>query len=198
MKLLAQAFPNGTYKGGYSLSLPGVIVHELSHLLVANMLFVHTGEVEFFPQIQRDHVKLGSVAIAKTDPLRRFAIGVAPLVVGLGIIFSLFWLFPSVVTAFSFWTVLFYYGIFEIGNTMFSSRKDLEGAIGLLILLLFLAGGFYLLGLRISAVQITSLLENQALITFFANMAQFLMKIVFLDAIVVTVLAILQEALKRR
>ena len=34
------------------LFLPGVIIHELAHLLSANLLFVRTGEVEFMPQIR--------------------------------------------------------------------------------------------------------------------------------------------------
>src|SRR5437588_102405 len=63
--------------------LPGVIVHELGHWLMANVLFVKTGEIEFMPQIHGEHLKLGSVEVAQTDPIRRFFIGVAPIIIGL-------------------------------------------------------------------------------------------------------------------
>src|ERR1700681_939898 len=62
--------------------LPGIIIHELSHLLVASILFVKTGEIEFMPQVQDEGLKLGSVSIAKTDPIRRFIIGVSPIILG--------------------------------------------------------------------------------------------------------------------
>lgn len=118
------------------LFLPGVIVHELSHLLTASILFVPTGEIEFLPEIHGDEVKMGSVSIAKTDPFRRFLIGVAPLLVGLGTLVLLFWYFLPTMTLFSWQTALLVYAVFEVSNTMFSSRKDMEGAIGLLILCL--------------------------------------------------------------
>lgn len=117
------------------LFLPGVIIHELAHMLVASMLFVHTGHIEFIPQIKGDHVKLGSVAIGHTDPIRRFLIGVAPVVIGLAVIFASFLFYFS----FAFvipqvWKiVILLYILFEVGNTMYSSRKDMEGAIAFLM-----------------------------------------------------------------
>ncbi|HEX7042523.1 MAG TPA: hypothetical protein VF189_04690 [Patescibacteria group bacterium] len=115
------------------LFLPGVILHELSHLLTASIFFVPTGEIEFLPEIRGNEVKMGSVTIASTDPLRRFIIGVAPLFGGLSILFLLFWFFLPTLTPFSWQTAVLLYAVFEISNTMFSSRKDMEGAIGLLI-----------------------------------------------------------------
>ena len=117
------------------LFLPGVIVHELSHLLTASMLFVPTGDIEFLPEIRGDEVKMGSVSIAHTDPFRRFLIGVAPLLVGLSILFLLFWYFLPGLSLLSWQTGILLYAVFEISNTMFSSRKDMEGAIALLIFL---------------------------------------------------------------
>lgn len=115
------------------LFLPGVILHELSHLLTASIFFVPTGEIEFLPEIRGDEVKMGSVAIASTDPFRRFLIGVAPLLGGLSILFLLFWYFSPNLTILSWQAALLLYAVFEISNTMFSSRKDMEGALGLLI-----------------------------------------------------------------
>jgi hypothetical protein len=72
------------------LFLPGVIVHEVSHALVAHLLFVPVGKMEFLPVIDEDKVKLGSVQIGKADPLRRLFIGIAPVVLGLGVLLALF------------------------------------------------------------------------------------------------------------
>src|ERR1035437_2432032 len=65
------------------LFLPGIIVHELSHILVAAILFVPVGSMEFAPKRHGNAVKLGSVEIAKTDPIRRSIIGCAPFFMGL-------------------------------------------------------------------------------------------------------------------
>lgn len=118
------------------LFLPGVVVHELAHLLTANLLFVKTGEVEFFPQIQGETVKLGSVAVAATDPLRRFFIGAAPLFVGSFLLTLCLWYLQPFANGFSWQWFFFAYILFEVGNTMFSSKKDMEGG-GFLIAFVF-------------------------------------------------------------
>lgn len=130
------------------LFFPGVLIHELGHFLMASFLLVRTGEIEFLPKIQEGGIKLGSVSIAHTDPLRRFVIGVAPFVSGLAILFlSAYYLTP--LWPFSWKTILFGYILFEIGNTMFSSKKDLEGAIGLLLFVGFIVGSLFVLGTRL-------------------------------------------------
>lgn len=119
--------------------LPGIIIHELAHLLVAGMLFVPVGEIEFLPQIKDNGVKLGSVAIGKTDPIRRAIIGVAPVFAGLAALFAIF----SFVFDSSNVLILLggFYGLFAVSNTMFSSRKDIEGLLEVLIVgaIIFLA-----------------------------------------------------------
>src|SRR3989442_1579645 len=72
-----------------ALLLPGTIIHELSHIITAGVLMVHTGEMEFTPQIREDEVKLGSAQIGKTDPFRRALIGVAPVILGSAAILGL-------------------------------------------------------------------------------------------------------------
>lgn len=131
------------------LFLPGVVVHELAHLLVANVLLVPTGEVEFLPQVHGHEVKLGSVAIAKTDIVRRFIIGIAPLIIGLSVLVILFlFLYPFMLLSWK--SALMLYAIFEIGNTMFSSRKDMEGTVGFLVLVSLVVVAGYFFGIRIS------------------------------------------------
>ena len=141
------------------LFFPGVVVHELSHFITAGILFVRTGEIEFLPKIMGERVKLGSVSMEKTDPARRAIIGFAPVLVGLASIMGLIYLLidsGSIVQTIEPKTilgilirVLIFYLLFVVSNTMFSSRKDLEGAVELLIVLLVISAGFYLIGFRV-------------------------------------------------
>lgn len=128
--------------------LPGIVVHELSHLLFASLFFVRAGEIEFMPKVEGRSVKLGSVSIAKTDPIRRFLIGVAPVIFGT-LIISLILSFIRTLTAPLYVNVLIFYVLFVIGNTMFSSRKDMEGSAILLILVIIFLGALYFSGVRI-------------------------------------------------
>lgn len=126
------------------LFLPGIIIHELAHLLVAGLLFVPVGEIEFMPQIKEGGVKLGSVGIGKTDPIRRAIIGVAPVFAGLAVLFAIF----SFALNSSNVLILAggFYGLFAVSNTMFSSKKDIEGLLevlivgGLIVLTLYFVG----------------------------------------------------------
>ena len=61
------------------LFLPGTIIHELSHIIMAGICLVHVGEMDFLPQSSPEGVRLGSAEIGLTDPFRRALIGVAPL-----------------------------------------------------------------------------------------------------------------------
>lgn len=117
-----------------TLFLPGVIIHELSHTFMAGLLFVKAYDIEFLPRLRDNEIKLGSVTIAQTDLFRRFIIGAAPLLSGLGIIVLLFYyLSPFNIPLISWQMLILLYVLFQIGNTMFSSRKDMEGALGVLV-----------------------------------------------------------------
>lgn len=134
------------------LFLPGVIIHELSHWLMANLLFVQTGEIEFFPQKQGNTVKLGSVQIAKTDFFRRFLIGIAPFLGGLGLLSLLYFSLSPTIVPFTYKSIVFLFALFEIGNTMYSSKKDMEGALGMGVFVVFIF--LVLLFLRVPLVPL--------------------------------------------
>lgn len=148
------------------LFLPGTIIHELAHIISAGVMMVHTGAIEFIPEIHEDGVKLGTAEIGKTDPFRRSLIGVAPVLVGIAIILgSLFYLSASLMDGknFSFWIYLtLFYIIFVIGNTMFSSKKDLEGSALVLVLLISLLIGLYLLNIRQPFVMFYEFIEKSS------------------------------------
>ena len=106
---------------------PGTIIHELSHLFTAEILGVHTSGLTLTPEgLEESNVRTGSVLIAKTDPIRRAVIGVAPVFVGLGALFTISYLLPQF--AFSYWVLgIGYWVLFAVSNTMFSSPEDMEG-----------------------------------------------------------------------
>lgn len=133
---------------------PGVFIHEIAHLLMASLLRVGTHGIEFMPELKGNSLKMGSVKVEQSDILRSLLIGVAPIIMGsliisasmfvLSKIFSYAQIFSSPL---SFAMALFVgYVIFVIANTMFSSKKDVEGAVELLFAVVLLGGVLYLAG----------------------------------------------------
>jgi hypothetical protein len=62
--------------------LPGVLLHELSHWLMAKLLGVPTGRLRLTPTVQGKQVVLGSVEVKRTDALRDSLVGLAPFLAG--------------------------------------------------------------------------------------------------------------------
>lgn len=125
--------------------LPGIVVHELSHWLTAKLLGVKTGKISIWPSHKaQGRIRLGSVQVARVDPLRSSLIGLAPLISGAAIIFLIgdqaLGLSQPIETLFSanwgglraslasyslasdFWIWL--YIIFAISNAMLPSESD--------------------------------------------------------------------------
>ncbi|QQG40746.1 MAG: hypothetical protein HYV37_00235 [Candidatus Levyibacteriota bacterium] len=150
--------------------LPGIVVHELAHLLVANLLLVKTGHIEFVPQINKHGVKLGSVEIIKTDPIRRMMIGFAPVFVGIAMLFSILYAIiqkdviakniTSQPLQVVFYIMAFYF-LFVISNTMFSSSKDMEGTAEVLLVVLGIAVALYAVGVRVDYSLLQGILVSQ-------------------------------------
>lgn len=128
------------------LFLPGTIIHELAHVLTAGVLLVHVGEVEFMPRQTEEGIKLGSAQIGHTDFIRRAIIGFAPVFFGLSIILGISFYFISNFNG-PWWSVIILlFVLFEVGNTMFSSKKDTEGTAAFLVIFGSLLLAFYFLG----------------------------------------------------
>ena len=69
------------------LLYPGVVIHELSHLLMAVILFVPVKSMTLVPKIlEGNKLQAGSVTIEKVDPVRRTLVGIAPLFVGISVL----------------------------------------------------------------------------------------------------------------
>ena len=125
--------------------LPGTMLHELSHYLSAKLLFVPVGRFNLKARYEDDgSIQMGSVSIAKTDPIRRFLIGIAPIIIG--VLFLLFFSFLIRYVDMIWTKALLMLLIFTTANSMFSSRKDMEGAfklffsIGLFIVVIYFLG----------------------------------------------------------
>jgi hypothetical protein len=74
----------GITMGAFSLIFfPGIFLHELSHLVVAKVLGVRTGNFSLMPQPLADgRVQLGYVEAAESDIFRDSLVGAAPLITG--------------------------------------------------------------------------------------------------------------------
>lgn len=162
------------------LFLPGTLVHEMSHLIVAKALFVPVGKLSLWPKRRESEIVLGSVAIARTSFLKRFLIGVAPVVFGLVIILLFSYLTLERDFVKDRWVfVIAGYVVFVVANTMFSSKKDMEGAWKTGIFLLAAAIVFFLLRIKIT------LDEN-----LFRVASIYLLPAIAIDAVVVIVLSL--------
>lgn len=169
--------------------LPGTILHELSHLLVAGIMLVPVGEITVLPEIEGDVVKLGGVQIGRVDPFRLTIVGVAPFLLGtlsiLGILY-----FALAAGNLLWWQIILgLYLIFEISNTMFSSKKDIQGTIIFIaaFLVLFLAFLIALLFLRPLLLQnIWNLISGfEPLINFFKKGSIYLLVPLTLDLLLI-------------
>lgn len=144
----------------YSIPLlPGVALHEFSHVVMAKLLGVPVRGMTLFPQRQRGGVvRLGSVEVLRSDDVRSALIGAAPLLAGLlalGLIGRLVFDGSAVANALVAGdagaiissilatlqapdSLLWFYIVFAIANSMMPSASDTQswppvlGCLGIL------------------------------------------------------------------
>jgi hypothetical protein len=151
------------------LFLPGVLLHEFSHYVMARLLMVRTGGFSILPQSLPDgRLRMGYMETERTDFLRDSLIGAAPILAGglavaLIAIFALdllplwtvlrsgqldlFWQQLSLVPRMQdFW--IWFYLTFAISSTMLPSESDRHAwmpvgliIVGLLVLAVFAGAG---------------------------------------------------------
>ncbi len=149
------------------LFLPGVLLHELSHFLMARLLEVPTGRFSIIPRkMEGGKIQLGYVETATTDFVRDALIGMAPLITGIVFValvgvsrlgMNALWtslvqgqlsaINPAITNMFShpdFW--LWFYLVFTISSTMLPSASDRRAWLPLILVFLFLAGVALLVG----------------------------------------------------
>jgi len=157
------------------LFFPGTLIHELSHFFMAKLLLVPTGTITLWPKVESSRtVTMGSVEVAKCDPFRNFFIGIAPFIVGTILVVQILWnsilhnIFSSTLLL-----VIVGYVLFVVCNTMFSSKKDMEGAVMFycIVILLFIAAYFF--GVRIE--HVAGFINSQESLTSMMRSAVFLL-----------------------
>lgn len=126
----------------FFILLPGILLHELSHILMAEIIGVRTGELKLRPELKDNHLTLGSAQIAHTDPFRLTLIGLAPFVTGIAVLWLL--IHFGLENSIGYWKLVIGYCVFAIANTLFSSPSDLQSAGVPIILVLILLGIFQL------------------------------------------------------
>jgi len=147
--------------------LPGIIIHEFSHAFSAILLGVRVGHISIRPKRAGQRIQLGFVPVEETDALRASLIGLAPLLVGSGVILLVgYWVFGlgavgeslaagnwSTVTA-GFLQALkasdawiWAYLIFAVSNTMLPSRADRQAWRPVILFLLLVGALIWITGL---------------------------------------------------
>lgn len=149
------------------LFLPGVLLHETSHFLMAHLLGVRTGRFSLIPRkMDGGKLQLGYVETASTDFARDALIGAAPLIAGgifvayagvsrLGL--NTLWgslaqgqessirlALKSIADQPDFW--LWFYLIFTVSSTMMPSASDRRAWLPLILVIAILSGIILLLG----------------------------------------------------
>jgi hypothetical protein len=175
------------------LFLPGTIIHELSHAIMARVLFVPVGRMEFLPNLTGNNLKLGSVEVGKSDPLRKFLIGAAPFLFGVALIIGAFYF--AVVNNLLIhrtFAIITGYFVFEIGNTMFSSKKDMEGALKIFLAIFVLIIIYHLTGLRFQEFNPQILFDNPSVYEVFQKSSFYLAVPIGIDIILIVLLKLLK------
>lgn len=173
--------------------LPGTFVHEMAHALTAALMLVTVHDIHLFPKVEEHGIKLGSVEIDRTDPFRRALIGVAPIIWGISMLLLFTWLIESFVPREwgSWWMYLIVgYLIFVTSNTMFSSRKDMEGMLLINVLIIATVGGLLLLKVYAPFIWFANLLNTNS--SFMLGLNIYLLVPIIVDIFIYSIFKLLR------
>lgn len=181
----------------FLLLLPGVLIHEASHWLMAKVLGLKTGKFRVWPRKKGRHIGMGSVSVASGGPVVDSLVGLAPLLVGSCVValigtqvfqsnvLNSFWLggdwWMTVQTIVASVTrqqdgILWSYLLFAVANAMLPSSSDREPLqplllyiviFGVLYILVDSSGQFFLQLAGWLAGPVTSLVSALFLVALF-------------------------------
>lgn len=123
--------------------LPGTIIHEISHFLLAAFTGARTGKIEIFPEFLdeefadegKKNVTLGYVQTSRLNPIQGFLVGLAPFFSGLGILLWLSTLIPQSFSGQQYAILaLETYFFFTVSNSFFPSWADIRQTLTFIIL----------------------------------------------------------------
>ena len=149
----------------YLLMLPGILLHELSHVIVARLIGLRVGELSLGPRMRNQtSIELGSVTVSRADVFRESLVGLAPFLSGTAVLAlvgtrvfdvealgqaaaagagGLLRALPAIWQVPDFW--LWAYLIFVVSNAMMPSPSDRQPWLLAGIYLAVALGGVYLL-----------------------------------------------------
>ena len=173
-----------------AIFLPGTLIHEVSHFLMAAATGTHTGKVDIFPEFidkepepgEQTSVKLGSVQVAKMNPIQGFLVGMAPFITGsLLLVWLSTLLVPSFQTEEYFKFGLLAYLFFAVANSFFPSKEDLKHTIPFLVLVVLVILAAWYLGISVDIslnsrlITVVSSLSSAFILSFGVNALLILM-----------------------
>jgi hypothetical protein len=97
--------------GYYLLLLPGIVLHELSHVAMARLLGLRVGKFSLGPRPRGRYVELGSVRVASGGPVRDSLVGLAPLLGGTAVLLLVGYLVFDVAALGQAWQSLGWAGV---------------------------------------------------------------------------------------
>ena len=143
------------------LLLPGIVLHEIAHIVVAVLLGVRVLRFDLFRFRRSGDTRQGEVVVARVDPLRMSLVGAAPLLLGVPVVLILLDLlslppldFEAVRATIGALrpvmreprNLLVLYLLWAVANTMFPSAADRAAwrivvvVVGVVVLLVVLTG----------------------------------------------------------
>jgi hypothetical protein len=179
--------------------LPGVVLHELSHVVAALVLRVPIMRVSLFQFRRYNDLRQGEVVLGHADPLRMSLIGVAPLVVGMGALVLLLHTFVPASTLADHSLIgqlrsllsspraaLGLYLLVAVANTMFPSAADCQSWRVAGGALLPIGSGLLLLSMQ------PALPLQQTLVMLIAQLMSSLRSVVIIDMVCLGAILLLE------
>jgi membrane-associated protease RseP (regulator of RpoE activity) len=151
----------------YLLMFPGIVLHELSHYLMARLLRMQVGSFALGPKKRRNAIELGSVTVASGGSIRDSLVGLAPFLAGTAVLLLVSYYVFDVAAMGEAWRMagwtgvlaklnglwrvpdfwLWAYLIFVVSNSMTPSEADRQPWVvagvylGIALLVVWLFGG---------------------------------------------------------
>lgn len=157
---------NAAIMAYYLLMFPGIVLHEVSHFLMAQLLGLRVGKFALGPRRRRNAIELGSVTINSGGSVRDSLVGLAPFIGGTTVLLLISFRVFDVAALGQAWTAagwrgvmgavqgiwrvpdfwVWAYVIFVVSNAMTPSPADRQPWLTAGIYLVFALGIISLLG----------------------------------------------------
>ena len=170
----------------------GTLVHELSHIIMARLLFVRTKNINLQTEIIDDrHIKYGTAEIEATDPFRSSIIGIAPLIFGIILIYLL-----TLNINFNFISWIDAVKLFlisQISNSMFLSDSDTKDLKVVLFISFIILLSLFFIDVNYSFISFDETLTSMKNFFFNSSYVLFLknLNLIFLVTVILNLLSIL-------